>query len=102
MGRRGWAGFVLSAFFLTGCATTGRNYQTDIDSLNARVSALQGQLAEKDQEISKLQNQVNDQGMAREAAESAMKNAENERRALEAQLEAARAKKAAAVPSDIK
>ena len=34
------------AVLLAGCATTGgRNYQTDIDALNARVTALQGQLA---------------------------------------------------------
>ena len=97
-----WVGTVLTAFLITGCATGGRNYQTDIDALNARVSALQGQLAEKDQEIHKLQGDLNDQDMAREAAERAMKDAENERRSLEAQLESARTKKAAAAQSDLK
>ena len=65
---KAWAGVVLSTVLLTGCAT-GRNYQADIDALNARVTALQGQLAAKDQQISTLQNQVNDERMAREALE---------------------------------
>jgi len=73
----GWV--VLGVVMLAGCATGGRNYQTDIDSLNARVSALQGQLAAKDQEVNTLQNQVNDQKMAREAAEEALRKAESDR-----------------------
>ena len=78
---QGWA-VLAGVVFLTGCATTGgRNYQTDIDALNARVTALQGQLAAKDQEISGLQTQVSDQRMAKEAAEAALKmqNTESQR-----------------------
>ncbi len=47
------AGVVL----LAGCAT-GRNYQSDIDALNSRISALQGQLSSKDDEIARLQGQL--------------------------------------------
>ena len=76
MGLKGWGGFLLSVVLLTGCATSGRNYQTDIDAMNARINALQGQLAEKDQQISKLQGDLSDEQMAREAAESALKATE--------------------------
>jgi chromosome segregation ATPase len=65
---------VVSAAFLTGCATS-RSNQADIDALNARMSALQGQLAEKDGELNALQNQLADERMAREAAESALRSA---------------------------
>ena len=78
---RGTAVWVL-ALALAGCATTGnKNYQGDIDALNARLTALQGQLAEKDQEISSLQTQVADQRMAKEAAEAALSRAEDVSRA---------------------
>ncbi len=74
MRLRGWAVIIVSSLFIMGCATTGgRNYQTDIDALNARLSAMQGQLAEKDQQISALKNSVEDERMAREAAESALR-----------------------------
>ena len=96
MNLKGWGGVILSAVLLTGCAT-GRNYQTDIDSLNARINALQGQLAAKDQEIFTLQGQVNDERLAHEAAETALRNAENQKRALEG----VQAKKSATV-SDFK
>lgn len=97
-----FAVLALAVLAASGCATTGRNYQTDIDALNARVTALQGQLAEKDQQISTLQNQMNDQQMAREAAEAALRNAENERAALSSQLSAAQSRKAASTQSDLK
>ncbi len=103
--KRAISGFLLPALFLiSGCATTGRNYQTDVDALNARVSALQGQLAAKDQEINSLQNQANDQRLAREASEAALHNAENEKRMLADQLENAKAQshKAKAPASDLK
>jgi outer membrane murein-binding lipoprotein Lpp len=74
MKSRALAGLILTSALLAGCATTGPNRQTDIDALNARVTALQGQLAGKDQEIAALQNQVNDERMAREAAESALRS----------------------------
>ena len=71
----GLTGAVLTSLFLMGCATTGgRNYQTDIDALNARVSALQGELSEKDSEISGLKNQVEDERLARQAAETALRS----------------------------
>ncbi len=69
-------GVVLSALFVMGCATTPtRNYQTDIDALNARVSAMQGQLSEKDQEIAMLKSKAEDERRAREAAENALRSA---------------------------
>ena len=42
---------------LAGCAT-GRNYSTDIDALNARISALEGQLSEKNAELLRLQTEM--------------------------------------------
>jgi chromosome segregation ATPase len=74
---------------MAGCAT-GRSNQADIDALNARVTALQGQLASKDQQLSTLQNQVNDERMAREAAESALRTS------------AAKSSGAQGTPSDLK
>ena len=68
----------LGVLCLTGCATT-KNYQPDIDSLNARITSLQGQLSEKDQEIAKLQNQLGDQG-------SQLKRADSEKQALSDKL----------------
>ena len=89
---------VAAALLLAGCATTGgRNYQSDIDSLNAKVSALQGQLSAKDQEISSLQSQVNDERMAKEAAEAAARRADDEKRAA-----AGRAASKKAAESDLK
>lgn len=73
---------------VTGCATT-RNYQGDIDALNAKVSTLEGQLSEKEAELAKLQNQVRDE-------ENARQQAENEKRALSEKLEDALAERAAA------
>ena len=100
MNRSGLGLFVLGALTLAGCATGGRNYQADIDSLNARVNAQQGQLAAKDQELATLQNQINDQRMAREAAEAALQRAESDRMAaLNASKKTASAK---AYDSDLK
>mgnify|MGYP001617376096 CR=1 FL=1 len=83
MKRKGLGLIALSAAMLAGCATGGRNYQTDIDGLNARVNALQGQLAAKDQELGQLQNEVSDQRMAREAAEAALGKAKSDLAALQ-------------------
>ncbi len=77
-----WIAFLAPMALLAGCATSGRNYQTDVDSLNARVTALQGQLSAKDQEISTLQGKMDDERLAREASESALRNAESEKQAL--------------------
>ena len=76
--------FGLPAFFLAGCAT-GRDYQADIDAMNSKIAALQGQLTAKDQEISGLQNQMRDE-------EAARVQAENEKRALAEKLDGALAK----------
>ena len=86
MSKRNVSGFLLAALVLmTGCATTGvRNNQTDIDALNARVAALEGQLAEKDQALS-------DEKLARKTAEEAMRDAERDRQSLASKLEDAKA-----------
>ena len=98
---RGWA-VLAGAFLLTGCATTGvKTSQSDIDSLNARVTALQGQLADKDQEMAKLQNRISDERMAKDAAETALRKAEEDKRALSGQLSTA-STKAKSYPSDLK
>ena len=68
-------------FLITGCATT-KNYQPDIDSLNSRITALQAQLSEKDQQIVKLKNQLGSQ-------QSELKQAESEKRELMDKLSAA-------------
>ncbi len=81
-----WIALLAPVALLAGCATSGRNYQTDVDSLNARMTALQGQLSAKDQEISALQSKMNDERLAREASESALRNAESEKQALTQQI----------------
>ena len=73
--------FAVVLFILSGCAT-GRNYQSDIDSLNSRVSALQGQLSAKDQEIAGLQSQLNSQ-------QSVLAQAEADKRVLSEKLDSA-------------
>ena len=75
----------LGVLMLIGCATTTRNYQPDIDSLNSRITALQGQLSEKDQEIAKLQNQLGDR-------QTQLKRAESEKRELSDRLSSAMSK----------
>lgn len=70
-----------TAVLLAGCAT-GRNYQTDIDSLNAKIASLQDQLSMKDQEISRLQSQTAENEMA-------LRNAEEEKRRLADRLDSA-------------
>ena len=83
--------WVLGAGLLvfSGCATTSRNYQPDIDSLNSKITTLQAQLSEKDQQISKLQNQLGDQ-------QTALSRAESEKRELSDKLNSAAAKLEAA------
>ena len=81
---------ITGALTLAGCATTSRNYQADIDSLNSRITALQAQLSEKDQEAGKLRSQMGDQ-------EARLKNAESEKRELSDKLNAAIAKLEASV-----
>lgn len=81
------AGFLSFLFMVSGCATTAPNNRADIDALNARVSALQGQMASKDEELSRLQSELREK-------ESALSQAEAEKRAAQAQLDAERARAA--------
>ncbi len=64
---------------ISGCATT-RNYQGDIDSLNARISSLQNEVSAKDQEISKMQGQLGEQ-------QNALSQAETDKRLLNEKLD---------------
>lgn len=66
---------------LAGCAT-GRNYESDINALNAKVNSLQSQVSSKDEELAKLQNQLKNQEMSNAQSET-------ERRALNDRLNAA-------------
>lgn len=98
--------FIITAGILllvSGCATT-KNYQPETDSQNSRITMLQAQLSEKDQQIAKLQNQLGSQS-------SELKQVESERRELTDKLNAATAKLDAeskkqalpkAEPSDLK
>ena len=52
-----WGFLMMGIALVSGCATT-RNYQPDIDSLNSKISTLQGQLSSKDEEISRLHSQL--------------------------------------------
>ena len=76
-----WIFAALGMLVIAGCAT-GRNYQGDIDALNARISTLQGQLQAKDEEIAKLQNQQTEQ-------QTALAQAESEKRMLSEKLDSA-------------
>ena len=90
----------VAALMVAGCAT-GRNYQSDIDSLNSRINGLQGELSSKDQEISKLQSQLGDQ-------QQSMAQLEGDRRRLQESLDAkdaelaAKKKAKASYDSDLK
>lgn len=79
----GWM-MIAGILLVAGCAT-GKNYQGDIDSLNSRVSSLQGEVSAKDQEIARLQNQSGDQ-------QSALAEAQAEKRLLDEKLNDALAK----------
>ena len=84
---------LLGVLVISGCAT-GRSSQTDIDSLNAKISALQGQLSSKDEEIARLQSQMGGQ-------QAALSAAEEEKRQLSEKLQntMAQASRKAAVPT---
>ena len=69
----------LTAITLTGCATTRKNSQSDIDALSARLTALQGQLSSKEQEILALQSRLDEERDARRAAEAALRDVELKR-----------------------
>ena len=75
--------FLLFIFLsLAGCATTpSRDYQSDIDALNARVSALQGELSAKDNKISSMQGQLSQQ-------QAVLSDSETQKRRLSEKLDA--------------
>lgn len=99
-----WAWMAMGVFLISGCATTGRNYQGDIDSLNARISSLQGQLSEKDAEISRLQGQMSQQQAALAQAEADKRLLEERLSSAQSQMEAQsrQAQTQAATDSDLK
>ncbi len=76
-----WFFGLVGLLLISGCAT-GRNYQSDIDALNARISTLQGQLQSKDEEVGKLQNQQAEQ-------QAALAQAESDKRLLSEKLDSA-------------
>ncbi len=78
-------GFLSSLFIISGCATTTPNNHADIDALNARVTALQGQLSSKDEELSRLESELRDKN-------NSLSQAESDKRSLEAELNAERSK----------
>ena len=48
---------LLFTLFLAGCATS-RNYQPELDSLNAKIESLQNQLQAKNREVGTMADQV--------------------------------------------
>jgi len=105
--KRFHAAFLGAALLATaGCATTGapRSSQADLDSLNAKVSRLEGELAEKEAEIAKLQNRMREEESARAQAESDRRRAADELEAARAALASSKktAERAAAPEPDLK
>jgi len=92
--------FITALLFISGCAT-GRNYQTDIDALNSRVSSLQGELSQKDQEIARLQGQSSQQQAALAQAEADRRMMGDKLDATMKQLSAEKARKVAPAPAKI-
>ncbi len=87
-------GVLASLLVISGCAT-GRNYQTDIDALNAKVQALEGQLSSKDQELSRLQGDL-------AAQKAALAQAESEKRLLSEKLDQTKSMAGKEAESDLK
>ncbi|MBI4432289.1 MAG: hypothetical protein HY592_02250 [Candidatus Omnitrophica bacterium] len=70
MKRMPYLFFVFAFLLIAGCATTGRNYQTDIDALNSKLSAMQGQISAKDEEIARLESRLREAEAERDRIES--------------------------------
>ena len=87
-----WVFLVGSIALVSGCAT-GRNYQSDIDALNSKISALEGQLSAKDQEIARLQNQTTQQQAALSQAEAEKRTLSEKLHQAASQLESKKAAK---------
>ena len=68
-------GMVLVTLFLAGCAS-GRNYNSEVGTLNARITSLQSQLEAKDREISALHDQVRSLQQQNDIASRAKSDAE--------------------------
>ena len=73
---------IMALLVVSGCAT-GRNYQTDLDALNAKISALQGEISSRDQELAHLRSQVS---QSEDAQREALARAESENRSLNEKL----------------
>jgi len=82
---------VFCSILVAGCATT-RNYQPDIDSLNAKLESLENQLSMKNKEIGGLQDQVR-------SLQDQLQQASRDKRAVERRLDDALMKKKAAASS---
>ena len=83
-----WIFGLLGVIFVSGCST-GRSYQSDMDSLNAKISALQGQMTAKDEELARLRSET---GAANSAQREQLARTEEENHALNERLNAALAK----------
>ncbi len=97
-------GLVFFAVALTGCAT-GRNYSTDIDALNGRISALEGQLTDKNAELLRLQADMGSQSSELDAARRDKAELQARLDSMMSQLESKTLPKPAATPaveSDLK
>jgi len=53
-----WLGLVVGVFTLSGCATLGKNDELSNQGLRNKVSALEAQLSEKDNEIASLRESM--------------------------------------------
>ncbi len=86
---------ILAAVLMVGGCATGRNYQTDIDALNAKVQTLQGELASKDQAIARLEGDLASQ-------RAALSQSENEKRLLAEKLDQTKSMAGKEAESDLK
>ena len=83
-----WFFGICAVLTVTGCAT-GKNYQSDMDTLNARLNSLQAQMQAKDEELARLRSEASANDSARSAA---LARAESENREMNERLNAAQAK----------
>lgn len=90
---------VVGVLAVSGCATTSRSSQADLDALNSKVSTLEGQLSAKDGELSRLQSQVNDQRTALAQAEADKRVMGDKLDQALAQLSVAKERKAQPAPA---
>ena len=86
-----WAVMItLSIVLASGCATTpSRDYQPELNSLNAKIADLQNQLAVKDTEMARLHGEMGNQT-------AALKQVEADKQSLNQKLDDALAKLSAA------